>query len=171
MHDRHSQHTTLLIHLDQRIRAEWCIAQTQGTSFTEAVKKEYNEVVNDEFYYKLLEYATNNRGKGKGYGNEKVDHTKTQKGHAKGSAKGQNRTKGDTSKGAKGDAKGKGKGKGKPQNGNPIWWEDKTTGGKTICRRFQTGFCNNKDCSYEHVCGVPGCGQNHAGMNCPHKAA
>ena len=57
------------------------------------------------------------------------------------------------------------KGTGKPS----VRWVSELWKGsqkKTLCMRFQTGKCSNKDCRYEHACGYPradgtACGASH----------
>ena len=161
LHERHYGYAQLIIKLDKRIRAEWCISQTEGNTFVEAVSKEYSDVINEEFFHKILTEATNSwkgngKGKGKGFGKGGDGG----KGKGKGFGKGADSGKG---KGDSGKGKGKNGGKGKPQQ----WWENRTEDGKIICRRFQTGQCTDNDCAYTHVCGVKGCAGNHMGQYCP----
>ena len=72
-------------------------------------------------------------------------------------------------------AKSSGKG-GKPSKGSgksSVRWVSELWKGsqkKTLCMRFQTGKCSNKDCRYEHACGYPradgtACGASHPAMD------
>ena len=77
-----------------------------------------------------------------------------------------------TSNQSKGGKPSKGMGKGpKGQKGGkaPVRWVSELWRGsqkKTLCMRYQSGKCTNKDCRYEHACGYPkadgsACGGNH----------
>ena len=74
-------------------------------------------------------------------------------------------------KGSKGGSKGAKSSKGGSKPGvrwlSEIWRGSQK---KTLCMRFQSGKCSNKDCRYEHACGYPkpdgtACGANHAAID------
>jgi hypothetical protein len=69
--------------------------------------------------------------------------------------------------GQKGSKAGKGSGKPTVKWVSEIW---KSSQRKTLCMRFQSGKCANKECRYEHVCGFPkpdgsACGGAHSAMD------
>ena len=74
-------------------------------------------------------------------------------------------------KGPKGGSKGAKSSKGGSKPGvrwlSEIWRGSQK---KTLCMRFQSGKCSNKDCRYEHACGYPkpdgtAWGANHAAID------
>ena len=78
------------------------------------------------------------------------------------------------SKGAKGQKRSAKGGKSSKGNSKPgVKWLSELWRGsqeKTLCMRFQSGKCSNKDCRYEHLCGYPksdgtACGANHAAID------